>query len=266
MDILKEIVESKRKIVEKNKPLFPVKLLEESIYFNSQTVSLVEYLKRPDKPGIIAEFKRRSPSQGDINKHASVEKVTLGYMQAGASALSVLTDKEYFGGSDEDLRTARKFNYCPILRKDFIIDEYQIIEAKSIGADVILLIAAVLSNDEMKALTKTAQSLGMEVLVEVHNEEELNICLDIGADVIGINNRNLKTFDVDVNTSKNLAEKLPSGTVKISESGIHDPEVIVDLKEHGFDGFLVGQRFMEHMRPEEECKKFIDKIRRLITV
>ena len=169
-NILDQIVAHKREEVAKRKEIYPVKLLEQSIYFNTPTVSLSKYLRRPDKLGIIAEFKRRSPSKGDINPYASVEEVSIGYMQAGASALSVLTDTHFFGGKNEDLTEARKFNYCPILRKDFVIDEYQIIEARSIGADAILLIAACLEKAEIKSLAALAQSLGLEVLIEIHNE------------------------------------------------------------------------------------------------
>jgi indole-3-glycerol phosphate synthase len=194
MNILDQITEHKRKEVDQAKSLYPVKLLEQSIFFSSPTVSLKKYVQRDDKTGIIAEFKRRSPSKGVINAYASVERTTIGYMQAGASALSVLTDKQFFGGSNDDLKTVRKFNFCPILRKDFTIDEYQIVEAKSIGADAILLIAAILKPNEVKSLTRFAHSFGLEVLLEVHDEEELRSNLDSGADLIGVNNRNLKTF------------------------------------------------------------------------
>src|SRR6187431_736395 len=196
MNILDQIIEHKRKEVAERKSLYPVKLLEQSIYFSTQPVSMTKYIQREDKTGIIAEFKRKSPSKGIINAHASVERTSIGYMQAGASALSVLTDKQFFGGSNEDLTVARKFNFCPIIRKDFTIDEYQIIEAKSIGADAILLIAAVLDSKEIKQFTTFAHSLKMEVLLEVHNEEELKNNLEAGADLIGVNNRNLKTFEV----------------------------------------------------------------------
>src|SRR5688500_15119050 len=152
MNILDQIIAHKRKEVSDRKSLYPVKLLEQSIFFSSPTVSLKKYVQRKDKTGIIAEFKRKSPSKGIINAHASVERTTIGYMQAGASALSVLTDKQFFGGSNEDLVVVRKFNFCPIIRKDFTIDEYQIVEAKSIGADAILLIAAVLDPERSKAL------------------------------------------------------------------------------------------------------------------
>ena len=168
MYILDKIIAHKKKEVAERKKLFPTDLLETSIFFKTECVSLVKYLKDENKSGVIAEFKRRSPSKGDINKYASVEQVTIGYMQAGASALSVLTDTEFFGGKSADLSEARKYNYCPILRKDFVIDEYQIVEAKSIGADAVLLIAACLSKEEIKKLSAFAHSLGLQVLMEIH--------------------------------------------------------------------------------------------------
>ncbi|MEQ9008575.1 MAG: indole-3-glycerol phosphate synthase TrpC, partial [Ekhidna sp.] len=240
MDILSEIVANKRKEVEASKELYPVKLLEKSMYFDGKPVSLKKYLQREDKSGIIAEIKRKSPSKGIINAHVSVERTSIGYMQAGASGLSVLTDKDYFGGSPEDLKVARAFNFCPILRKDFMIDEYQVIEAKSFGADVILLIAAVLDKKEIEKLGKLAQGLGMEVLLEVHNEEELNRSITNKVDLIGVNNRNLKTFETNVQTSLDLGKKIPSDFVKVSESGLADPEIIKELKKEGFEGFLMG--------------------------
>ncbi|HHH53657.1 MAG TPA: indole-3-glycerol-phosphate synthase, partial [Bacteroidetes bacterium] len=188
MNILNKIIKEKIKEVDELKELYPVKLLERSIYFDTQAVSLKEYLKKENASGIIAEFKRKSPSKAWINKYADVEKVTLGYMQAGASALSVLTDKTFFGGSNDDLTKARKFNFCPILRKDFIIDEYQIYEAKSIGADAILLIAEVLDKTILKNLAKKSHELGLEVLMEIHSEKQLNK-LNEFVDVLGVNNR-----------------------------------------------------------------------------
>lgn len=262
MNILDEIAAHKRKEVDQAKSLYPVKLLEQSIFFSSPTVSLKKYVQRDDKTGIIAEFKRKSPSKGVINAYASVERTTIGYMQAGASALSVLTDKSFFGGSNDDLKTVRKFNFCPILRKDFTIDEYQIIEAKSIGADAILLIAAILSPTEIKSLTRFAHSFGLEVLLEVHDEVELKSNLDAGADLIGVNNRNLKTLEVSIETSKRLSTLIPSGVVSVSESGISDPETIVGLRQFGFQGFLIGENFMKHSRPEEEAKTFMDRLKK----
>lgn len=260
MDILEKIVESKRKEVEERKALYPTKLLEKSTFFEGKPVSMVEYIRRPDKVGIIAEFKRRSPSKGIINSTATVEKTSIGYMQAGASGLSVLTDNKFFGGSSDDLQEARRFNFCPILRKDFIIDEYQVIEAKSIGADMILLIARILEPNQVQRLAIMAKDLGMEVLMEVHSEEELSkVCEEV--DIVGVNNRNLETFETTTETSKKLASLISSDFLKISESGIHDAKTIEELRAHGFEGFLVGERFMASARPEEACKEFINSIK-----
>jgi indole-3-glycerol phosphate synthase len=263
MNILDQIIEQKRKEVSDRKSLYPVKLLEQSIFFSSPTVSLKKYVQREDKTGIIAEFKRKSPSKGIINAHASVERTTIGYMQAGASALSVLTDKQFFGGSNEDLVTVRKYNFCPILRKDFTIDEYQIIEAKSIGADAILLIAAVLEPERSKALAALAHSFSLEVLLEIHHEKELRANLEVGADLIGVNNRNLKTFEVSTDISKRLASIIPDSFVKVSESGISDPNTIVELRKFGYEGFLMGENFMKHSRPEEAAMEFVAELRKV---
>lgn len=256
MDILQKIVEHKRQEVAERQSLYPTRLLEQSIFFASPTVSLKRYVQRKDKTGIIAEFKRKSPSKGIINANAPVERTTLGYMQAGASALSVLTDRTFFGGSNDDLSVARKFNFCPILRKDFTIDEYQIIEAKSIGADAILLIAAILTPAEAKALAAFSHSLGLEVLLEVHYANEVETHAGIGADLIGVNNRNLKTLEVDINISMDLADKIPASFVKVSESGITSPDTIHKLRIYGFEGFLIGENFMKHSRPEQAAMAF----------
>jgi indole-3-glycerol phosphate synthase len=260
MSILKEIIEFKKLEVNKAKAFYPTKLLEQSIYFESPCISLSDYIKREDKSGIIAEFKRRSPSKGAINLYASPEKVSIGYMQAGASAISVLTDEYFFGGSKDDLKTVRKFNYCPILRKEFIIDEYQIIEAKSIGADAILLIAAILNKEEITRFTKLAKSLGLEILFEVHDQEEIKK-YNNEIELIGVNNRNLNTFVTDYNYSKNIYDALPSDAVKISESGINNPSTIIELKETGYNGFLIGEYFMANGDPADQCLKFINKIK-----
>ena len=259
MTILDEIIAYKRKEVTERAETHPTKLLEQSLYFKSECVSLKKYIQREDKNGIIAEFKRKSPSKGMINEFVSVEKTSIGYMQAGASALSVLTDSHFFGGKNEDLTNARKFNFCPILRKDFTISEYQIIEAKSIGADAILLIAAVLKKEEIKQFTQLAHQLGLEVLLEIHTQEELNKYIP-EINLVGINNRNLKTFDVDFENSIRLAQQLPANTVKIAESGINDYKNIIELKKHGFDGFLIGENFMKTAAPELACKRFIEKL------
>ncbi|NVJ86340.1 MAG: indole-3-glycerol phosphate synthase TrpC [Algoriphagus sp.] len=264
MNILEKIIADKYKEVEERKSLIPVKLLEKSIFFEGQVVSMKKYIQHPEKSGIIAEFKRKSPSKGLINGNALVETVSIGYMQAGASALSILTDKEYFGGSNEDLKTARKFNFCPILRKDFVVDEYQLIEAKSIGADCVLLIAAALEPEKLKSLAYFAKSLGLEVLLEVHDGEELKKSLNDGVDLVGINNRNLKTFEVSLDTSLSLVDQIPSSFVKISESGISDPNTLVKLNKAGFDGFLIGENFMKSSRPEQAAYNFIKEYKRLL--
>lgn len=262
MNILDEIIAYKKKEVADRKELYPVKLLEQSHYFATPPVSLKKYIQRDDLSGVIAEIKRKSPSKGVINPHVSVERTSIGYMQAGASALSVLTDTNFFGGSNDDLMTARKFNFCPILRKDFTVDEYQIVEAKSIGADAILLIAAALPPARVKELAAFAHSFGLEVLLEVHNEEELNANLDAQADLIGVNNRNLKTFELSVEISKQLAKRIPDTVVKVSESGIESVATILDLKTYGYEGFLMGQNFMQHARPEIAAKEFIDELKK----
>ncbi|TAE57151.1 MAG: indole-3-glycerol phosphate synthase TrpC [Bacteroidetes bacterium] len=257
MSILGTIIIHKRSEVEERKSLYPVKLLEKSPYFTSPCVSLRQYLTRPDLSGVIAEFKRKSPSKGDINPYASVEQVSVGYMQAGASALSILTDKTFFGGKNEDLSLARRMNYCPILRKDFTIDEYQIVEARSIGADAILLIAAVLGPEEIRRLAAFARSLGMETLLEVHDKEELTRSLCDEVDLVGVNNRNLKDFSLSLDTSLSLAEYIPDTFVKVTESGIHSPEQARMLRGAGYQGFLIGEQFMKTARPEQACAKFI---------
>jgi indole-3-glycerol phosphate synthase len=250
----------KRKEVEERKSLYPIKLLEKSIYFPGKCVSLRKYVTRPDKSGIIAEIKRKSPSKGSINPYISVERTSIGYMQAGASALSILTDSQYFGGSNEDLTMARKFNFCPILRKEFIIDEYQVIESKSIGADAILLIAAAMKQGDVESLCTLAHSLNLEVLLEVHDKEEVRHVTGVKADLVGVNNRNLKTLKVDVNTSKELAP-LIDNEVKVAESGIDDPNTILELRKYGYKGFLIGQTFMQHSRPEIAAMNFIKTLK-----
>lgn len=263
MKTLFDIVDFKKQEVEQLKQLYPVRLLETSIYFESDSVSLKKYLLRKDKSGIIAEFKKQSPSLGIINKYADIEKTSIGYMQSGASALSVLTDSKYFGGSNNDLTLARKFNYCPVLRKDFIIDEYQILEAKSIGADAVLLIASILTQQEIKNFTRLAHQLKMEVLLELHGEEEINK-VDGEEDVIGVNNRDLKTMSIDLKHSVRMKKLLPSNAVLVSESGINKPEDALLLKKEGYHGFLIGSHFMKQAKPHEACRAFIAKFNQLI--
>lgn len=260
MNILEQIVAQKRLEVERKKSAVGIRALEQNNFFSRPTVSLRGALMEAGSKGIIAEFKRRSPSKGVINANASLEETTQGYVQAGASALSVLTDSEFFGGSNEDLSAARSVNACPILRKDFTIGEYQITEAKSIGADAILLIAAVLDPTTSKRLAAFAHSLGLEVLLEVHNESELLASLECGADLVGVNNRDLKTFQVSTEVSKKLAPLIPDDVVKVSESGISNPETIRDLSTYGYRGFLIGENFMKTPSPQMAAAEFIRRI------
>lgn len=253
-NILSHIAAYKVQEVAERKELYPTALLERSVSFQAPALSLKHYLKRADKSGIIAEIKRRSPSLGPINQYLSVEQVSIGYMQGGASALSVLTDTPSFGGSLEDLKQARKFNLCPILRKEFILDEYQIIESRSIGADAVLLIAAMLTPNQVKQLARLAHELGMEVLLEVHNQQELDYWTpEIG--LVGVNNRDLTNFKVDVKTSHELVQHLPKEAVWVSESGLKDALTLAELKQLGYSGFLIGESFLKTPNPAEACAK-----------
>jgi indole-3-glycerol phosphate synthase len=256
MTILDKIIAEKYKEVEAQKMLMPVAKLEKTEFFGRNTFSLKDALTRIDSTGIIAEFKRKSPSKGVINDQARVEDVTQGYVRAGVAGLSVLTDRHFFGGSLVDLIAARRVNTIPILRKDFMVDEYQMIEAKAMGADVILLIAAVLNREQIQRLASFAKSLGLEVLLEIHAKEELEKIVD-EVDMVGVNNRNLKDFKVDIEHSLTLAKELPDKFVKVSESGIDKPETIAFLKGHGFKGFLIGENFMKQKDPGKACGAFI---------
>jgi indole-3-glycerol phosphate synthase len=251
MNILDKITINKKKEVALAKSSTSIAELEASEFFNRDCYSFKEFLLAPDRTGIIAEFKRKSPSKGIINDRVSVEEVTQGYASAGASALSVLTDGDFFMGNKVDLINARKANSIPLLRKDFMIDEYQIIEAKSWGADIILLIAAILTSKEIQTLASLAKSLDLNVLLEVHNLEELQRSINPNLDAIGVNNRNLADFSVSVETSYTLAPHIPPEFLKISESAISDPETINQLKLAGFNGFLIGENFMKQENPGE---------------
>ena len=259
MDILTKIVIDKRKEVDLKKQVVPVSQLEATQLFKRKTVSLAIPLRK-NSAGIIAEHKRRSPSKSVINHGLSVDDVAIGYEKAGACGMSVLTDGKYFGGSLDDLILARASVQLPLLRKEFIIDAYQILEAKSYGADVILLIAAILTREEIKIFSQLAQSLGLEVLLEVHDEEELHKSVMPSLDMIGVNNRNLKTFEVSLNTSKSLAKIIPDDFVKVSESGISSVDAIKELIPFGYQGFLIGENFMTTDDPGKSAKEFIKKI------
>lgn len=258
MNILDKIVIDKKREVALKKSIIPISQLESSILFNKRTYSMSKMLKN-SLSGIITEHKRRSPSKTIINNKHTVEEVIQGYQNGGASAISTLTDAKYFGGSLDDLLIARATTSLPILRKEFIIDEYQIIEAKAHGADAILLIAAILSKDEIKSLSEIAQSLALEVLLEVHNLEELNQSIIPNLDMIGVNNRNLKTFEVNLEYSKELANHIPKEFVKISESGIDTVDAVKNLQTYGYQGFLMGEHFMKNDDPGLAVKNFINQ-------
>ena len=260
MDILSKIVADKRREVKLRKSVIPVSQLEQSFMYNTDTISLVNKLKSSDS-GIIAEHKRRSPSKSVINHSLNVTDVAKGYETAGVCGMSVLTDSKYFGGSLDDLVISRASCKLPLLRKEFVIDEYQIIEAKTFGADIILLIASILKKEEIKLFSELAKSIGLEVLLEVHNEEELNRSIMASLDMIGVNNRNLKTFEVSTKISKELGEMIPSEFVKVSESGISSVETIKDLKEYGYQGFLIGENFMKSNNAGESAKQFINLLK-----
>jgi indole-3-glycerol phosphate synthase len=261
MNILDKIVADKRKEVDLKKSLITPSQLEQSVLMERTSVSLAAAL-RNSTTGIIAEHKRRSPSKSVINQGLNVQDVATGYETAGVCGMSVLTDGKYFGGSLDDLILARASVNIPLLRKEFIIDEYQILEAKAYGADVILLIAAILNREEIKTLSETAKSLGLDVLLEVHNEEELQKSVMPSLDMLGVNNRNLKTFEVSLETSKSLSKQIPNDFVKVSESGISSVEAINDLRTYGYQGFLIGENFMKTNNPGKSAKEFINELNR----
>ncbi len=258
MNILDTIVAKKKIEVVRDKRIRNIPALESEVLFKKETKSFRDFMLRKDKTGIIAEFKRKSPSKGIINDTSTVEEVTADYVKYGASAISILTDETFFGGSLNDLLKATSYE-IPILRKDFIVDEYQVIESKAHGADIILLIAACLSKKEVKTLSAVAKNIGLNVLLEIHNEAELDhICDEI--DVTGINNRDLKTFKVDLKHSIELCKKIPADKIKISESGIDAPETVHHLKENGFNGFLMSEKFMKEKNPGQAFRDFVKMI------
>ncbi len=243
-DILKEIIATKHTELEQ---------------FYAKKPSLREALLASDS-GIIAEFKRRSPSKGWIKQDGRADIIPLAYQQNGAAALSILTDEQYFGGCNDFIRTARKSGVTiPILYKNFVIDEAQLYAAALCGASVVLLIAACLTKQECKTLLHKAHELGLEVLLEMHSEEELEY-VELGPDLCGINNRNLGSFVTDVENSFRLAELLPKDAVKVSESGISNPETVKALRQAGFRGFLIGENFMKTTDPGLALKEFISKL------
>jgi indole-3-glycerol phosphate synthase len=257
--ILSEIVDNKKIEVKERSLRHTIDLIHQCIPFSTKPVSLRQQLLSEGASGIIAEFKQHSPSLGVINDHVDVNQITTGYVAAGVSALSVLTETRFFGGSLENFSTARRLNKCPMLQKDFFIDEYQIYEARALGADVILLIAAILTTKEVKKFATLAASLGMESILEVHTEEELRkLCDEVS--LVGVNNRDLKTFVTDLCRAEDLSLKIPKGFVKIAESGIKTPADVIRLRKAGYQGFLIGERFMSQPDPVQACTDFIQQI------
>jgi indole-3-glycerol phosphate synthase len=261
MNILDKIVANTKKEVAERKSLVTAVELEYSPFFSRNCYKVTDFLVDPEKSGIIAEIKKQSPSKGIINDTISVEEVGVGYEKSGASAISVLTDFEFFGWRMDYLTEVREKVNIPVLRKDFMVDEYQVIEAKAIGADFILLIAACLTPEEMKKMATLAHSLGMQVLMEVHNKEELLRSIMPELDVIGVNNRNLKTFDVSIQTSLDLLEFIPDEFKKVSESGLSEVSDMKELKSAGFDGVLIGETFMKTEDPGEALAKLVKELK-----
>jgi indole-3-glycerol phosphate synthase len=258
MNILETIIAQKRTEVEARKKEVSIAELEGKPQFKNAPLSLKAFIRDQSKTGIIAEYKRQSPSKGIINNTATVGEVTTAYAQWGASGISVLTDSSFFGGSLQDLEKAT-INKVPLLRKDFTIDAYQLVEAKAYGASVILLIAACLTPAEVKSLARSAKALGLEVLLELHDEEELNhICPEV--DLVGINNRNLKTFTVDLEQSVKLAQQIDNSFIKVAESGISSVDNIHYLKQKGFEAFLIGENFMKETDPGAAFKAFAESL------
>lgn len=260
--ILDTIVAEKRKHIEKFKALSSIERFQrDGFFWEISNRSLVQSLLAEGSTGIIAEFKRRSPSKGWFKaKELEVEPVVRAYNDLGAAGISVLTDEEFFGGDLDDLIQTKVITDIPVLRKDFMIDPWQIAEAKAFGADVILLIAACLTPAEVRSMAAYAKSLGLEVLLEIHNEEELDhICDEV--DMVGVNNRNLKTFEVNIDISLQLINKIPTSKPAVAESGISSVESIVTLRKAGFKGFLIGETFMKEELPGKAFEEFVSKVK-----
>jgi indole-3-glycerol phosphate synthase len=255
MDILEQIIADKRKEVAARKEVVSIKHLQGLCTGMPKGRSMKQALLN-SPTGIISEFKRKSPSKGYIHPDAQVTDVVKAYKEAGCSAVSVLTDYSYFGGTIGDFKAARAILDCPMLRKDFMVDPYQIYESKVLGADVILLIAAALTLNEAYELGEIAHELDMEVLLEIHNEAEIDY-ISRFTDLVGVNNRNLKTFVTDTEISRELSKKIPTDRIRISESGISDPNTVKTLRENGYRGFLMGENFMKEKNPGAALSSFI---------
>ena len=259
MNILDRIVEAKKKETWARKKNCPVQVLERSAFFDKPVISFFDSLNKKE-PSVIAEFKRRSPSKGVINNKAEIEQVASGYFSAGVSAMSVLTDSGFFGGSEEDLEKVVRLSLLPVLRKEFIIDEYQVIESKAIGASAILLIGAILSKSESKKLSSLAKSIGLEVLFEIHDESDLEK-MDTEVRIAGVNNRDLKSFDINMDNSLRLLNMIPPECLKVAESGFRTVNDVMEMYSHGYDAFLIGERFMRSDDPSESAAEFMKNLK-----
>ena len=262
MDILDTIIAYKKKEIEAKKMVFPVTRLEDTVFFKKSMPSFYEALAKPG-PSIIGEFKRKSPSKGVININSEVEDVAKGYEEAGIAAMSILTDMEFFGGEEQDLQNVAGFTSLALLRKDFIVDEYQVIESKSIGASAILLIASVLSRKEVKNFTDLALNLGMDVLFEIHDDKDLSKTYH-RIRIVGVNNRNLKTLEVNMDHSSELFAQLPENSLKVAESGFKAHKDVKKLFDSGYDAFLIGENFMRSKNPGKAAAKFIEDLREIL--
>lgn len=258
-DILQEIVATKRAEVDRRKRETDLQALYRQAETPRTTRHSLREALRSSSTGIISEFKRRSPSKGWINRDADVQSVVRAYQQAGATALSVLTDTPYFGGTDDDLRAARQACSLPILRKDFMIDEFQLVESRVLGADAVLLIAAALTREQCRRFAEIAHQLELEVLLEIHDQSELDYYSEY-VDVLGVNNRNLGSFHTDVANSFRLIEQMPREATPISESGMSNPDTVKELRAIGFKGFLIGENFMKTETPGDSLKSFINAL------
>lgn len=261
-NILDTIVDRKKEELVLAKSQTQLAMLQDKAAYHAAGTSAADRIRHGVQPAVITEFKRRSPSKGWIKEGAAVQQIVPGYCSQGAAAISVLTDTDFFGGSLADLELAASQVDCPLLRKDFTIDSYQLHEAKAFGADLILLIAAILSPAKVQELAEEAKSIGLEVLLELHAEEELaHVCEAV--DMVGINNRNLKNFEVNLDHSIRMAAALPAHKLRIAESGIHSAEAAVYLKQHGFDGFLIGEYFMKQPDPAIAFAEFVNQFNQL---
>jgi len=262
MNILERIAAAKREEVRSRKLMDPVSILEKSSFFNQNVPSFYEAMEK-HVPSVIGEFKRKSPSRGDINPGASPTVVALGYQDAGIAAISVLTDEEFFGGRNSDLQEVAGLVKIPVLRKDFIVDEYQVVEAKSIGAGAILLIASILTKKEVDTFSGLALKLGMDILFEIHDLSDLDK-MSQNIKIIGVNNRNLKTFDISMDNSDELYHHLPRECLKVAESGFQTSEDVIRLFKKGYDAFLIGERFMRSGDPGKSASIFMNNLKNLV--